>query len=65
MRKLEHEEMRLSVGGRPQAAAAQENRVQRLGRWLVRAIGRSCQGGMWTLSPDGKLRCEALRDETL
>jgi hypothetical protein len=39
-------------------------RIQRFMSRLGRAIGRSCTRGMWTLSPDGKLRCEALRGDT-
>lgn len=47
-----------------QAITAPQKTIQRFAGWLGRAIGRSCAGGMWTISPDGKLRCEALREHT-
>jgi len=63
MRKLQHDDIRYSVDLHTSAAAVADKRLQRFSRWLERAIGRGC-GGLWTLSPDGKLRCESLRDET-
>jgi hypothetical protein len=47
-----------------QAVTAPQRTIQRFTGWLGRVIGRSCAGGLWTISPDGKLRCEALRGDS-
>ncbi|HEU5100546.1 MAG TPA: hypothetical protein VFU22_16065 [Roseiflexaceae bacterium] len=60
MHKLQHDDMHNGAD----IHIASQNAVQRLARWFGRAIGRSCVGGLWTLSPDGKLRCEALRGQS-
>ena len=63
MRKLKHDEIKYGADLQAQGGAGSRNRLWRIGGWLGRAVGRSCAGGMWTISPDGKLRCETLRSE--
>ena len=64
MRKLQHDDKRYGAAVQPQATAVPIHILQRFTSWLGRAVGRGCAGGMWTISPEGKLRCEALRGDT-
>ena len=63
MRKLKHDGIKYRADLQAQGGAGSRGRIWRLGGWLGRAVGRGCSSGLWTLSPDGKLRCESLRAE--
>ena len=60
MSNLKHE------SSKPEIAYGSQGRAQailspwRFGGWVARLIKRSCSGGMWTISRDGKLMCESL-----
>jgi hypothetical protein len=61
MRKQKHDDIKSGADLQAQNGAGSRSRIWRLGGWLGRAVGRGCASGLWTLSPDGKLRCESLR----
>ncbi len=60
MRKLKHEDIERGVARTTQGSAQLSMSTWRFGGWLSRMIRRSCSGGMWTISRDGKLICESL-----
>jgi hypothetical protein len=33
--------------------------IGRFGGWISRLVRRSCAGGLWTISRDGKLMCDS------
>jgi len=59
MRKLKYENIGRDAARMSQSRAPSSLRL-RFGEWLSRMIRRSCTGGLWTLSRDGKLDCEPL-----
>jgi len=59
MQKLKYEDIERGTARTPQGGAPSNLRL-RFGGWLARMIRRSCTGGMWTISRDGKLNCESL-----
>jgi hypothetical protein len=60
MRKRKYEEIGQGAAGTSQGHAQSHTSTRRFGGWLSRMIWRSCTGGMWTMSRDGKLGCETL-----
>jgi hypothetical protein len=63
MLQLKHDDIKSGADLEIQAGDGSRTRIWRIGEWLGRVVGRGCATGLWTLSPDGKLRCESLRAE--
>jgi hypothetical protein len=63
MRKLTSEDIERGAAHPSPGRALSDMSTWRFGGWLSRLIRRSCTGGMWTISRDGKLGCEPLYSE--
>jgi hypothetical protein len=63
VRKLKQEDIKRGAILPSEASPQLSTRLRIFGGWLSSLIRRSCTGGMWTISRDGKLVCESLGDD--